>query len=229
MAFCNGCGAALTAGTRFCSKCGAPILASTLPPSAPPPGAPSAANTAGAAPSSIPPAQPAAGGSNALKIVLLVVGGLVVLGLIGAAAVGTFAWRLAHHSHVRQDGNNVRVETPFGTVQTTKDPQEAARNLGVDLYPGAQVTNDGASSTNFGGMHTATLNFETTDSPEKVCDFYKPKFPHAMVVTHESNQCNIVSHEHDNMITINVQGEGDKARIVITSVRRSGGSNSSSN
>jgi len=225
MAFCNSCGAAITAGTRFCNKCGAPILASTLPPAAPA-AAPGAGTQAVPVPASIPPAQP---GSSALKIVLLVIAGLVVLGIVGAAALGTFAWRIAHHTRVHQDGNNVKVETPFGTVQTTKDPQEAARNLGVDLYPGAQPVNEGSSSTTFGNVHTATLNFETTDSLDKVCSFYKPKFPNAMVMSQESSQCTIVSNDQVNMITINIKAENDKTHILITSVRKSGAATSSSN
>ena len=67
------------------------------------------------------------------------VGVIVLVGILGVASLGFFAWRVAHRTHVRQEGDNVKVETPFGTVETTKDPEEAARNLGVDLYPGAQV------------------------------------------------------------------------------------------
>jgi len=154
---------------------------------------------------------------------------IVLVGILAVASLGFFAWRVARHTRVRQNGDNVRVETPFGTVQTTNDPQAAARDLGVDLYPGAQALKEGATSATFGTVHTASLNFETSDSVDKVCSFYKPKFPNAMVMTTEANQCTIVSNDQKNMITITVKGESDKTRIVITNVSKSGAANSSSN
>jgi hypothetical protein len=122
----------------------------------------------------------------------------------------------------------VKVETPFGTVQTTKDPQEAARNLGVDLYPGAQISQAGAASATFGGIHTVALNLETADSVDQVCSFYKPKFPNAMV-TSTDNQCKIISNDQKNVITIKAKTENGKTRIAIANVGKSGGASSSSN
>jgi len=220
MAFCNSCGANIVPGTRFCNKCGAAILASTAAPAAAPP------VVAGSAPpaTAVPPS-----GGGALKAILIGVGVIVLVGILAVASLGFFAWRVARHTRVRQNGDNVRVETPFGTVQTTNDPQAAARDLGVDLYPGAQALKEGATSATFGTVHTASLNFETSDSVDKVCSFYKPKFPNAMVMTTEANQCTIVSNDQKNMITITVKGESDKTRIVITNVSKSGAANSSSN
>ncbi len=220
MAFCNSCGTNIVPGTRFCNKCGAAILASTAAPAAAPPVVAGSALPATAVPPS---------GGGALKAILIVVGVIVLVGILAVASLGFFAWRVARHTRVRQDGDNVRVETPFGTVQTTNDPQAAARDLGVDLYPGAQALKEGATSATFGTVHTASLNFETSDSVDKVCSFYKPKFPNAMVMTTEANQCTIVSNDQKNMITITVKGESDKTRIVITNVSKSGAANSSSN
>jgi hypothetical protein len=210
MAFCNSCGANLVPGTRFCNTCGAAILASTLPSASatPPVQAPVPAATPAAAPS----------GGGALKAVLIVVGVIVVVGILAVAAGGVFAWRIAHRTHVRQDGDNVKVETPFGTVETTKDPDAAARNIGIDLYPGAEVLKNGSTSASFGPVHTATLNSETSDSVDQVCAFYKPKYPNAMVMTSDENQCTIVSNDPKNTVTITVKPEGGKTRIVITHV-----------
>jgi hypothetical protein len=164
-----------------------------------------------------------------MKAVLIVVGVIVLVGTLCVVSLGFFAWRVARRTHIRQEGDNVKVETPFGTVQSTSDPQAAARDLGVDLYPGAQVLKEGATSTTFGGVHTSALNSETTDSVDKVCSFYKPKFPNAMVMTSDANQCTIVSNDKKNMVTINVKTEGDKTRIVITNVSKADAANSSSN
>jgi hypothetical protein len=225
MAFCNSCGANIVPGTRFCNKCGAAVLASTLPPSAPPP---AAVPPSPSAPSAVAPAPTSGGG--ALKAILIVVGVLVLIVILGITSVAFFAWRVAHRAHIRHDGDNVSVETPFGSLGTTKDPQEAARNLGVDVYPGAQVMNQGAVSMTFGNVHTAALTFETSDSVDQVCSFYKPKFPKAMVVSSDNDQCNIVFNDQKNMITINAKVEEGKTKIVISNVsRKSDGGGSSSN
>lgn len=223
MAFCNSCGASLNPGTRFCNKCGAAVLVSSpVSPGSPPLTVASASPVASAPPAPVP-----ASGGGALKVILIVVGVIVIVGTLCVASLGFFAWRVAHRAHIRQEGDNVRVETPFGTVESTKDPQEAARTLGVDLYPGAQVLKDGSTSMTFGSVHTASLNSESTDSLDKVSNFYKSRFPNAMVMTSQADQCTIVSNDKKNMITINIKAEGDKTRIIITNVTHS--ANSSSN
>lgn len=211
MAFCNSCGTSIVPGTRFCSKCGAAILASSLP-------TPVAAGSTIPAPSQPPTSSNQGGG--ALKIILIAVGIIVLLGILGVASAGFFAWRIAHQAHVRQDGNNVTVETPFGTVESTKDPATAARNLGVDLYPGAQVLKQGATSATFGGIHTTSVNSESDDSLDKVAAFYKTRFPNAMVTTSDAGRCTIVSNDHNSMITIVIRADGDRTKIQITNVTR---------
>jgi hypothetical protein len=224
MAFCNSCGANIVPGTRFCNKCGAAVLTSTLPPVAPPP-----AGSIPPTPSTPPAATPAqSSGGGALKAILIVVGVIVLVVILGLASLAFFAMRIAHRTRVRHEGDNVKVETPFGTVQTTKDPQDAARNLGVDLYPGAQVMKEGSVSMTFGNVHTAALTFETSDSVNQVCSFYKPKFPNAMVVSSDDNQCNIVFNDQKNMITINVKTENGRTKIVISNVSRSATANPTS-
>src|ERR1700685_223991 len=220
MAFCNSCGANLTPGTRFCNKCGVAVLAST-PVS---PTSPLAATTPGTVPVPVPPSS----NDNTMKIVLIIVGAVVLIGVLGLAAVGFVGWSIARHTRVHQDGDNVKVETPFGNVETTKDPAEAVRNLGVDIYPGAQVTNNGAQSGNFGGVHTSSAIFETGDPIDQVAAFYKSKFPNATVKTSGPNHCSIVSAEGNNLVTINIQADGDKTKIQIARVSHGSDSSSSS-
>lgn len=208
MAFCNSCGATLDPGTRFCNKCGAAVLSSSPAP---------AATTFASQPPAPVAATPASGGS-ALKIILIVVGVVVLMGILGMATIGFIGWRIARNSHVRQDGNQVRVETPFGTVESTKDPEEVMRNLGVDVYPGATLLRNGANSATFGKIHTATANLESSDSLDSVASFYKSKFPNATVTTSDQNRCTIVSNDNKSMITINLEAEGGGTRIHITNV-----------
>jgi uncharacterized OB-fold protein len=209
MAFCNSCGATLNPGTKFCNKCGAAIADS--------PAAPRGISTA-ASPVPAPP-EPT-GGSSALKVILIVVAIIVGFGILGVATVGIIGYRIARSSHVSQNGDDVKVETPFGSVETSKDPNKAAKDLGVELYPGAEVQRNGASSTAFGGIRTVTATFEISDAPDKVCAFYKSRYPRAMVTTADQNHCTIVSNDKKNMITINIQGSSDNAKLQITNVSK---------
>jgi anionic cell wall polymer biosynthesis LytR-Cps2A-Psr (LCP) family protein len=203
MAFCNSCGAVLNDGTKFCNKCGAtvaaaPVVAATAPPAVP----------------------PTTGGSSALKIVLIVIAVIVVVGVLVVGAFSFFVYRVAKSAHVSQQGDHVKVDSPFGSVETSKDPEQAAKDLGVDIYPGAEVQKDGASSASFGSIHTVTAIFESTDALDKICTFYKTKFPNAVATNSEQNHCTIVSNNRGNMVTINIEGNGDTSQIQITNVTR---------
>jgi hypothetical protein len=201
MAFCNSCGAQLTEGTRFCSKCGAPITGTPAAPA----GAPSTPATT-------------AGSSSALKTILIIVGAIVLIGIVGIASLTFIGMRLARHSRVTQEGEHVKVETPFGTAETSKDPEDAAKELGVDVYPGADPQKEGASTATFGRVRTVSAAFQSDDSVDKVCAFYRSKFPNATVSTSDQNRCTIVSNDPPNMITINVEPSGDGSKFQIASV-----------
>jgi zinc-ribbon domain len=200
MAFCNKCGETLTSDAQFCKKCGAAVTGTQAVPS---------------------PAAPTPAGSNgALKVVLIVIAAVVVIGIIAIAAIGFVGYRIAKNAHVTQDGKHTKIETPMGSMESTTDPDQAAHDLGIDIYPGAQVQKDGASSTSIGGMKTVAAKFESSDSLDNVCNFYKSKFPSAMVTTADKNRCAIVSRDGQNMITINAEAAGDKTNIQITSVTK---------
>ena len=201
MAFCNSCGATLTPETKFCNKCGAAIAA------APP------------APTSLTPAAAPKGGSSALKVILIVFAVIVGIGILGIATIGIVGYHIAKSSHVTQEGDRVKVETPFGTINAN-DPEQAAKDLGVDIYPGAQVQKNGAADITFGPVHTVAANFVSSDSVDKVCTFYKSKFPASTVKTSDQNHCSIVSNDQQNVITINVEGSGDTTKIQIANVTK---------
>ena len=211
MAFCNKCGTAITQGTRFCNKCGAPILASGFSSTAPSP-APSTPTAT--------PTQAAPQGSNALKVVLIVVGAVIVIGVLAVGALTFVGLHIAKRSRIHEERDRVKVETPFGTVESTKDPEQAAKNLGIDIYPGAEVQKDGASSSVFGNIRTVSVNFESSDSVDKVCSFYKARFPNANVSTSEENHCTIVSTAPPNVTTINVESRGSGAKFQISTVAK---------
>ena len=202
MAFCNSCGATLDSGAKFCNKCGTtqPAAATAAPVFTP----------AGAAPGTK--------GNSALKIILIVVAVIVVCGVLAVGAISFFAYRIARHSRVHNDNGNVSVETPFGSVNTSTDPDEAARNLGVDLYPGAQVIKGTTSNMTMGSMHTAAADFESGDPVSTVGEFYKSRLPNASVVSTTGDHYAIISTDKKNMLTINIEPKDGKTRIHIARV-----------
>jgi len=86
--------------------------------------------------------------------------------------------------HVDKDANgqekNVRVDTPFGGVHVNTD-QTTALDLGLPAYPGAVAVKDNDKHKSadvhlgFGEweLRVRAVSYETTDSQEKVADFYK--------------------------------------------------------
>lgn len=198
MAFCNSCGAQLADGTRFCSKCGAAVS-----------GAPVASQP-------IAPGPPASKGSNsALKIILIIVGAFVLICILGMVTCGVIFHRIAKSARVSQKGDNVKVETPFGSMETTNDPQKVAEKLGVDIYPGAQAQKAGTAAVSFGSLHSVTAIFDSSDSVQKICDFYRERFPGANVTSSDNNRCSIISGDKGNSTTITVEPNGDNSRLTI--------------
>ena len=211
MAFCNSCGANIETGAKFCPKCGKPAVVPT---------AASVASTA------TPGVQPKSGG--VLKIVLIVVGVLFVLFILGVGSAVFIGWRIAKQSHVVQKDGNVRVETPFGTVESTDDPNVAAQNVGIDLYPGATVVKGASANIDIGGRHTAGAEFETSDPASTVAEFYKSKVPDANVVSSDGDRYTIVSTDKKNMLTITIEPKDSKTRIHVARITGKSGSSSSS-
>jgi flagellar basal body-associated protein FliL len=208
MAFCNSCGATLNDGTKFCNKCGAVVAA---------PAAPIRSTPVTAAPVAT---TPTSGGSGALKIILIVVAVIVVIGILGVGAVTFIGYRIAKSTHVRQDGDNVNVETPFGSVKSTKDPEKVAKDLNIDIYPGAELQKDSASSASFGNIRTVAASFESSDPMDKVCAFYKSKFPGAMSTSSDENRCTIVSSANKATVTIHIETNGDGSKFQISKVSK---------
>jgi len=204
MAFCNSCGATLDAGTKFCNKCGAAVPAASAPVATAPPAAT--------------PAQ--GGGSSAVKIILIVVAVVVGLGIVGIAAVSYIGYRVAKSAHVTQKNGQVKVESPFGNIETSTDPSEAAKSVGIDLYPGAEVSKEGTATMTIGGMHTASAMLETSDPPDKVAAFYKSKLPNTTFSSNQGSHYSMMAGSKDDMTTINIEAQGDKTVIQISRVTK---------
>jgi len=212
MAFCNSCGANLTEGTKFCSKCGATFS-----------GNPGGMSTVRPAQTPMAPPPPSKGGSSALKIVLVIVGSIVLIGVLGMVTCGIVIHRAIKNAKVTQNGDKVKIDSPFGSMDT--DPEQTVKDLDVDIYPGAQVQKAGTASMSFGPIRTVTGIFDSSDPVGKVCDFYRAKFPNANVSSSDQNQCSIISGGPGNSTTVTVQSSGDGSKITIARVSKKTASN----
>lgn len=178
----------------------------------------------------IPPPQPqSAQSSSGLKTVLIVVGALFAIFLVGICATAIIGWRIAKRTHVTEKDGNVRVETPFATVESNDDPDAAVHNLGIEVYPGAKALKGTASVAIIGEMHTASAEFETNDSPDKVAQFYKSQMPNANFVSSQGDHYAIVTTDKKNMITVNIEPQDGKTRIHIANVTTKSSDGDSSN
>jgi hypothetical protein len=146
---CAGCGAALTPDMQSCSSCGAAVVAQPII------------------------APPAKSGGGALKIVLIVVGIIVALGILGLGIIGFIGYRIAKNVHVDPNGR-MTMSTPMGTITTTPIENLSAAELGVEIYPGAESTH-GSMRMEMPNGSGVTGAFLTSDSPAQVLAFYKDK------------------------------------------------------
>ena len=122
------------------------------------------------------PAQPAAappGKNYTLKIVLIVLGAFAFLVVLAVGAIGYTAWRVSRA--IRIDKNlGMTVNTKGGPFSSSPTDQFTADDLGIDVYPGAQVAKGGMRMSLPGGPGVAS-NFLTSDSKDKVIAFYKDR------------------------------------------------------
>jgi hypothetical protein len=211
MAFCNACGANIEEGADFCGKCGAAQRGGTRFHHGP-------TAAAGAPTPAGPTIQESAPRSNVLKPLLIALGVILIIGGIAIAALTVIGLRIARQTRVRNRDGNVRIESPFGTVETTNNPADLSRQLGVDIYPNARVLKGNAANINVAGVHTVAAEFESNDPAEKVADFYKNKFPNGTINESSGDHYSIVSTDKNNLITISIQPRGGSTWIKIANV-----------
>ena len=206
--FCSKCGAALFPDTRFCQGCGAPTGFATAPAAAVPAGQVALA-----------PAPVTAPSSGTAKVVLIIVGVIVGLGMLTAVAVMFGLWRISRSVHVDRAGG-MTITTPAGKFSSgrTSTAHLSESEVGAPIYPGA-VAEEGGFKLGGDSGTMATYVFKTSDSVQQVLAFYRDKFgPKTSVV--ETPQGGIVTAaKNDNegvMVTVGRNDNEDKTSITIT-------------
>ena len=116
-------------------------------------------------------------------------------------------------ARIEQNGDKVRITSPLGKVEANHLTPETAKRLGIDLYPGAKVTDSGAVTAGIAGINTAGVEFESDDPPQKVYEFYKSRYPKAMVNEKEGDQYSIIATSENGMTTIEIEPKDGKTHI----------------
>lgn len=197
---CTKCGAALLPGNPVCPACGAPVIA-----------------VASYAPVQ-PMAAPAQAGNSAVKIILIVVAIFVGLGMLAVLGFGLIAWRVSRAVHVSNDGQ-VTLNTSAGSFSANSSKTYTAAELGTDVYPGATGGKGGLKmDLPTGSMVTGI--FVTSDSKDKVVDFYKGKLGSEASVMDSDNSAviSLAKGQQESVIvtvTGNSSSDGGKTRISI--------------
>jgi len=163
------------------------------------------------------PPPPVTCGNTVVKIVLIVIGAFVLLGVFVAGAIGIGVYRLTKNVHTNSDGG-VSLSTPDGTIATGKSANVSAADLGIALYPGVSA---GEGSMNMktpnGSMVTAV--YTSTDAPDKIIAFYRAKLGESASIVQSSNGTVLSAGEKDkDNVVVTITAEGDTTKIAILHV-----------
>ncbi len=100
---------------------------------------------------------------------------------------------LAHSIKVHESrtGNDVQVDTPFGSIHVQHHGNGTSESAGMPMYPGAKPLRGSDTATVdlsefFGNndLHIVAGKWETSDPIDKVQKYYEDKFPDMSVVHH---------------------------------------------
>jgi hypothetical protein len=152
-----------------------------------------------------------------VKIILIVVGVFVIIGILGACIVGYGVYKVSKSVHSDGSGN-VSISTPGGTITTSKAANVSAADLGTDPYPGA-TAGEGSMNmqTENGSMVTAVYN--STDPSDKIVAFYRQRLGDQASIVQTSTGTVLSSGEKDrNNIVITITPQGSSTKIAIIHV-----------
>jgi len=151
-------------------------------------------------------APPPKSGSSALKIVLIIVGIFVGLGILAAGVVGYGIYKVAHAVHTTQS--------------------VSASDLGIAIYPGA-TQGKGSLHMTIAGKSMITANYLTSDSEDQVLAFYKNQAgPNAQVTTTAAGGVITVTNGSDSTsVSVMQNGNSNDGKTQITIIHTGSASN----
>jgi hypothetical protein len=207
--FCTSCGSPMEESLKFCPNCGAQVGAPAAP-------APAAAPAAGVA------ATPAAkAGSPLLKIVLIVVGIVVFLGVVGMVTCGYFAYKAKQKLSGMVEATKTVTSsesTPEVSLEQGGEGSEAEAAATVDVppYPGATAT-EGGGQFSFGGKGgISSQEYETADSVDQVLAFYKDKLGSKAHIQESEGKAILTLATKNGLSTVTISREAGAEKTKIT-------------
>jgi hypothetical protein len=170
-----------------------------------------------------PVAPPPKSGSSALKIVLIILGIFVGLGILAAGVVGYGIYKVAHAVHKAANGD-VSINVPGGFSANTSQAVNAG-DLGIAIYPGA-TQGKGGLHMNIAGKSMVSANFLTSDSKDQVIAFYKDKLgTGAQVMTTDTGGVISVNNSGDSIsITVTQTPNANNGQTQFIIIHTTGGS-----
>ena len=150
-------------------------------PPAPPPFQPVASQYQPVAPVPVYGAPPPApmpaksGGSSALKIVLIIVGIFVFLGVLVVGVIGYGVYRVKKAIHLNNETGAASLSVPGMSMNADPAMKFTSTELGTDIYPGAEPKKSGSMRMSIAGSSVVSAAFLTSDPADKVVAFYKDK------------------------------------------------------
>jgi hypothetical protein len=160
--------------------------------------------------------------SSALKILLMVLGGIFLLAVLIIGAAVFFVKQAVDRSAIEtsEDGKGVKVQTPFGNVESSADVDKIMEKMGVPVYPSAEAVEHGASRITMNQVEVMNAMFDTEDAPEQVLAFYRGKFPDAEVIDTPENKTLMQGDKSSDHLLIAIHTSDGKTRITVTRTRK---------
>jgi hypothetical protein len=156
--------------------------------------------------------------SGAFKILLIVIGIFLGLGLLVAATLLYGVWRVSRSVNIDKAGG-VTISTPQGKISAGQAPMHVTEaQAGAPLYPGANSVQGGFQIGGANGS-MATYAFKTSDSVQQVLAFYRDKFGPKVAVVESPDGAVITSPKSDSeyvMVTIGRDSSDGTTTIAIT-------------
>jgi len=151
---------------------------------------------------------------------------VLALGVLGIAALTMGVYVMDHVRVTDRDARETTVETPFGSVHVRDNSRFDPKHMGVPIYPGATRDEDSRKLASFrfdfGDLHKAfavsAATYRTSDSVERVTDFYRGELPHWLISTKENGGLQMSFTRHGCKRFVVICEDDGETRIALASV-----------
>jgi hypothetical protein len=153
---------------------------------------------------------------------------VLMLGFLGVAALVVTGLYVADHVSVTETTphGETTVETPFGTIRVRDNARLDPKHMGVPIYPGA-VREEGSRKLasfhfDFGDVHKgfalSAAEYRTSDSVDRVADFYRGELPHWLISQREDGCTQLSFTKHGYKRFVAIYEEDGETRIALASL-----------